>query len=388
MLSNKTNKKIKILYLQPTLGIGGAEELRLTILKYINKEKYDIRLCCLVEKGEIGKEIEDLGFRVDVIGTSDRLFNILALPLIFAYLKQNKFDLVQTCLPAPNLYGRVAALFAKVPWIIAEEHSYYERYNLYLGCLFRMINNTLSKYTHKIISCSDAVKQRVAEEEKIPEYKFLTIHNVIDTKKFMLDYSKEQARNNLGLNPDEPVIGSVASLAPRKGHIYLLQAMRLLLRSYPKSKLLIVGEGPLRRKLEIFVQQNHLSGAVKFLGFRRDVSLLLKAMDIFVSSAIKEAFGINLIEAMYSGIPCIATNVGGVPEVVVDAQTGILVPPANPEALARAIKVLLDNPDLAAKYAEAGKRRVLENFTVGKYVERLEALYSTFTSRTLQNKGK
>ena len=87
------------MYLQPTLVVGGAEELRLTVLKYINKEKYDIRLCCLVKKGEIGREIEELGFRVDVIGTSERLFNILSFFPISAYLKQNKFDLVQTCLP-------------------------------------------------------------------------------------------------------------------------------------------------------------------------------------------------------------------------------------------------------------------------------------------------
>lgn len=369
------DKKVKILYLQPSLGVGGAEELRLTVLKYINKEKYNIRLCCLTEKGEIGKEIEELGFRVDVIGTSERLFNILSFFLIFAYLKQNRFDVVQTCLPAPNLYGRLAASFARVPYIIAEEHSYYERYNPYLGCLLRRINKILSKHTYKIISCSDAVKQRVAKEEKVPEDKFLTIHNAIDIKKFMVNCSKEEARTKLGLNPNIPVIGLIASLAPRKGHIYLLQAMQLVLGAYFETKLFIVGEGPLKKKLEAFVQQNHLSNCVQFFGTRRDIPLLLKAMDIFVSPAIKEAFGINLIEAMYNEIPCIATNVGGVPEVVTDGQTGILVPPANPEALAKAIKELLDKPELAKKYGEAGKRRVLEKFTVDKYIEQLESVY-------------
>jgi len=172
-----------------------------------------------------------------------------------------------------------------------------------------------------------------------------------------------------------PVIGFVASLAPRKGHIYLLQAMRLILYSYPELKLLIVGVGPLRRKLEVFVQQNHLGNSVRFMGSRRDIPQLLKAMDIFVSPAIKEAFGINLIEAMYSEVPCIATNVGGIPEVVRDGQTGILVPSANPEALARAVKELLDKPELAKKYGEAGRKRVLENFTADKYIEKLENLY-------------
>lgn len=371
----KRDRKIRILYIHPTLGIGGAEELRLTILKYIDRQKYDIRLCCLVKKGEIAKEIENLGFRVDVVGTSERLFDIRSLFVLISYLKQNKFDIVQTCLPAPNLFGRLAALFAKVPYIIIEEHSYYERYNPYLGYLFRTINKILSRYTYKIIACSDAVMQTIIKEEKIFEDTFLAIHNVIDTKKFIIDYSKKEARIKLGLNPDMPIIGFIASLAPRKGHIYLLQAMRIILNSYPETKLIIVGDGPLKKELETIRQQNQLHNSVKFLGVRRDIPLLLKAIDIFVSPAIKEAFGINLIEAMFMSLPCIATNVGGIPEVVIDGETGILVPPADSEALAKAIKKLLSNPELAKRYGKAGNRRVLENFTVDKYIRKLENLY-------------
>lgn len=376
--NKEAHKKMRVLYLHPTLVVGGAEELRLTALKYIDKKKYDVRLCCLAEKGEIGKEIEDLGFIVDVIGTSQRLFDIRSLFSLFSYLKRNEFDLVQTCLPASNLYGRLAALLAGVPYIIAEEHSYYERHNRYFGYLFKMLNKVLLRYTHKIISCSDAVKQMVAKEDKLPEDKFSTIHNAIDINKFMVNCSKKEARIKLGLDLDAPVIGFIASLVPRKGHIYLLQAMRLVLDFYPELKLLIVGDGPslkIKRKLEAFVRQNHLSGSVQFLGTRRDTPLLLKAMDIFVSPAIKEAFGINLIEAMYSEVPCIATNVGGVSEVMQDGNTGILVPPADPNALAKTIKCLLARPELASKYGAAGKKRVLENFTADKYIEKLENLY-------------
>jgi len=370
------NKKMRILYLHPDLGAGGgAEELRLTILKYINVRKYDIRLCCLAEKGELGREIEDLGFFVDVMGTSQRLFNFTSLFLIFNYLRKHKFDIVQTCRSVPNLYGRLAAMLAKVPYIISEEHCYYERYNPNFGYLFKIMNKILSRYTYKIITCSDAVKQRIAKEERINEDKFLTLHNAIDIKRFVVDCSKEEARLKLGLNPHVPVIGFVSTLAVRKGHSHLLQAMRLILYSYPEAKLLIVGQGPLRQKLEAFVERYDLNNSVYFLGLRRDIPLILKAMDIFISPAIKEAFGINLIEAMYSGLPCIATNVGGVPEVVKDNETGILVPPSNPQALAKAAKELLDKPDLAKRFGAAGRRRVLEHFTADKYIEKLENLY-------------
>lgn len=370
------NKKIRILYLQPDLGAGGgAEELRLTILKYIDRNKYDIRLCCLMEKGEIGEEIERVGLPVDLVKTSQRLFNFLSFFRILAYLKKHRFDVVQTCRSIPNLYGRLAAIAAKVPYIISEEHSYYERYNPSLGYLFKVVNRILARRTYRIITCSDAVRQAIIKEEGIEENKSLTIHNAIDINKFALDDSKEEARLQLGLGRTVPVIGFVSSLVERKGHIYLLRAMRSILSWHPDAKLIIAGQGPLKRELESFAERQGLGNCVYFLGLRRDVPLILRAMDIFVSPAIKEAFGINLIEAMYSGLPCIATNVGGIPEVVKDGQTGMLVPPANPEALAKTIKELLDKPDLAERFGAAGKKRVLDNFTADKYIEKLENLY-------------
>ena len=381
MLSNKTNKRIKILYLQPSLGIGGAEELRLTILKYINKEKYDIRLCCLAGKGEIGKEIEDLGFRVDAIGTSQRLFNVLPAFLIFAYLKQNKFDIVQTCLPAPNLYGRLAALFARVPCIISEEHSYCERYNPHFSYIFKTINFLLSKYTDKIIACSNAVAQRLSKEERISKNKFLVLHNIIRPQKFIVNYTKDEVKIKLGLTPDDTVIGYVGCLSQVKGPFYLLEAFKKILSSYPKAKLLVVGDGPLKAMLKTVSEEKGIGNSVLFMGFRRDVPQILKAIDVFVLPSTGEGFGISLIEAMYMGLPCVATNVGGIPEVVENGSTGILVPPANSEALAKAIKELLDKPELAKKYGAAGKKRVLENFTADKYIEKLENLYDELLNK-------
>jgi len=381
MLPDKTNNKIKILYLQPSLGIGGAQELRLTVLKYINKEKYDIRLCCLVEKGEIGKEIEKLGFRVDVIGTSERLFNILSFFPIFAYLKQNKFDIVQTALPVPNLYGRLAALFTRVPCIISEEHSYCERYNPRFSYVFKTINFLLSKHTDRIIACSNAVAQRLSKEEKISKNKFLVLHNIIKPQKFIVNYTKDETKIKLGLSPDDTVIGYVGSLTKVKGPAYLLEAFKKILHFYPTAKLLFVGDGPLKKMLKTVSAEKGIGNSVLFMGYRRDVPQILKAIDVFALPSVGEGFGISLIEAMYMGLPCVATDVGGIPEVVKNGGTGILVPPANSEALAKAIKELLDKPELAKRYGAAGKKRVLENFTADRYIEKLENLYDKLLSR-------
>ena len=218
------SKKARILYLDTRLAIGGAQELRLGVLKYLNRDKYDIRLCCLIEKGKIGEEMEGLGFQVDVIRTSERLCDIRSLFPILAYLKRTKFDIVHTCLPNANLYGRIAALLARVPCIVSEEQNYCERYNTSLGFIFRPINLFLSRYTDKIIACSNAVAKRLSRDERIPQDKFLVLHNSIDPQKFEINCTKDEMRAKLGLGSDDIVIGYTGALSPIKGTIHLLKA--------------------------------------------------------------------------------------------------------------------------------------------------------------------
>ena len=185
---------------------------------------------------------------------------------------------------------------------------------------------------------------------------------------------------------DGPVIGYVGSLSKVKGPVYLLEAFKKILHFYPTAKLLVVGDGPLKTMLKTVSAEKGISDSVLFMGFRRDVPQILKAMDVFVLSSVDEAFGISLIEAMYMGLPCVATNVGGIPEVVKNGSTGILVAPANSEALAKAIKELLDKPELAERYGAAGKKRVWENFTADKYIDKLENLYDELLAKKIRKR--
>ena len=366
----------KILYLHNTLGVGGgAEALRFTILKYINREKYDIRLCCLVRRGEIGEEIAELGFSVDLLNASDKIYSITTVLKIYIYMLRNKFDILQTAFFNVNLLGRIAGILAGVPKIIIEEHSYYERYNPRLGFILRKINRFLSRYTYKIIACADIVARRISAEENIPTHKFRVIPNTVDPERMKPGKNKESLRKEFNLKEGEIIIGFIASFAPRKGHIFLLEALQKGIKEVPKIKVLLAGTGILKDKIAAMTKDKGLSQHIVFLGLRQDVPDIISLLDIYVQPSLAEAFSISITEAMSMGVPCIVTDVGGNREIIGDDNCGILVPPRDPDALKDAIVKLAQDAILREKMGKAAAERIASVFSPQRYLNHLEELY-------------
>ena len=366
----------KILYLHNALGVGGgAEALRATVIKYINKDKYDIRLCCLVRKGEIGDEIERLGFNVDLLSTSDKIYNIGTIFKLCIYLLRNKVDILQTAFFNVNLLGRAAGILAGVPKIIVEEHSYYERYNPRLGFILRIINKYLSAFTYKIIACADIVAQRISLEENIPLHKFRVIHNTVDPERMRPVRGRDSLRKELNIKEGEIAIGFIASFAPRKGHVFLIDALDKCTKEVPGLKLLLIGAGALKSEIEAMVDERGLSARVSFLGLRRDIPDIISALDIYVQPSLAEAFSISITEAMSMGVACIVTDVGGNREIVGDDECGILVAPKDADALKGTIVRLAQDSDLRKKIGKAARERIARVFSPERYVNSLEELY-------------
>ncbi|RJP29009.1 MAG: glycosyltransferase [Candidatus Omnitrophota bacterium] len=378
--------KPRVLFVHPTLGIGGAEKNRLNILKMFDSSGLEISICCIKEKGDLAEEFIKLGFKVDCLNKSDRSLNLFTTFALLRYLKRGSFSIVHSCLTNTNLHTRLAAWFCRVPVIIAEEQSEYERYNRRLEWLLKPVNRWLARSTDRIIACSGRTALSISSQDRIPFEKFLVIHNVIDTTEFSPVKSKYQLLEELGLSREDIIVGYVASLARRKGHIYLIDAVFNLLNWEPRLKLVLVGDGPLRNELEESVSERRITDRVLFTGKRRDIADLLPLFSVFVSPALNEAFGIVLIEAMYMGVACVATRVGGVPEVIQDRESGILVNPADSKALADAIKELLLDPGRASLYADAARKRVIENFTADRYAQKLSELYKELLGAKLKSK--
>ncbi|HEX2034499.1 MAG TPA: glycosyltransferase family 4 protein [Chloroflexota bacterium] len=181
------------------------------------------------------------------------------------------------------------------------------------------------------------------------------------------------ARQALGIEPQRPVLSTLARLAAQKGHRYLLQALVEIRHEFPDVLYLVVGdadadwrgEGGIREELEELIRTLDLAPNVRFLGYRRDILTVLHATDILVSPSLREGMSVTLVEAMAAGVPIVATAVGGSPEAIVDGETGLLVPPADPRALATAVLTLLRDPARRAAMGAAARRRAEARFDVG-----------------------
>jgi glycosyltransferase involved in cell wall biosynthesis len=368
--------KKKILYLCQTLGIGGAEQLLLTTLKYLDKERFQPVVYCIGEKGAIGEEIEKTGTAVCAMNRRIYLWNIGIARALVKIFRKEKPDILHTNLFYPNYFGRVAAMFARVPIVIATEHGTYS------GCkksYHYLIDFILSFYTTKIIAVSEAVKRYLMIHALIPAKKITVVYNAIDFDRFEKTRKdgKDSAKKKLGFSDTDFLIGCVGNISPWKGYLYLLEAFKAVLGDIPQAKLCIVGRDNLgfRGQLEEFTGDNGLRKSVNFLGERRDIPEILNVLDLFVFPPVTEGLGISLLEAMYMGLPVIASRVEGVSEVVEDEKDGILLPPAQSRLLAEKITGLYRDKNTMLKIAGNARAKIESRFLPKDYIRSLESLY-------------
>ena len=374
-------RRTKIVYLHPSLGIGGAEELRVITLKHLDRARFDARVCCLGDLGPIGAEIAALGYPVDALGRSDRTFDLGTTLSVQSYLRAHAPDIVQTSLFRTNWHGRLGGLLARVPVLIAEEHGFHDpavgfyRYSPRLGAMFRVGDRWLAGRTAAIIACSKAVADSIAADEGIPRERFVVIPNAADPERLAPVDGRAETRERLHYGHDEIVVGAVSALTPVKGYDLLLEAFAEARRSVAGLRLLVVGDGPARPAIEAGIARLGLAGHVRLAGRIRQLGDLVGAMDVFASACLSEGFGISFVEAMALGVPCVAFRLGGIPEVVVDGETGLLVPPRDVHAFAEALVRLAGDARLRAKLGEAGRTRVAAHFTPERYADAMMVLY-------------
>jgi glycosyltransferase involved in cell wall biosynthesis len=287
---------------------------------------------------------------------------------VVIWLKRKKIDIIHTHGYPAGVLGRVASFFAGVPCIFHHVHSTY--FNLNKRNHF--IESFLGRFTKKVICCSEAVKRFVSENEGIPKDKLVVIYNGIPEPNILKASAGKGLRKSLDIPQKSSVIGCTASLTQHKGHSYLLEAIQKIDDVY----LLLIGDGPLRRKLAGKASTLNIASRVIFAGSQIEATPYMHIMDIVVlSSAEREGLGISLIEAMALSKPVVATNIGGIPEVVDDGRTGILVSPRDSDELVNALHKLLMSTELMRDLGLQGRKRYIEMFTLHNMLRRIEELY-------------
>lgn len=249
---------------------------------------------------------------------------------------------------------------------------------------FHIRKNFLSKIKYrnadKIIAISQAVK-KILLEDGIQEDKIEVVYSGVDWKRFQ-NVNGDYLYQELNLDKAKKTIGIIAAFAKyHKDHQSFLQAAKLIKNQFSMVQFLIVGEGEARSAVENTVLSLGLKENVRVTGFRNDIPQILSILDIFVLSSFLEGLGSSILEAMASSLPVVATNVGGIPEIVEDGINGILVPPRNSESLFQSILYLLKNEEKAKEMGQAGYRLVREKFSIEKMVREISRIYKLLSNK-------
>ena len=364
--------KLKILYVFAALPVGGAEQVLVTELKGLDRDLFVPLVCVISEKGPMGQMIEQMGIPVIPLHRLKKTqFDYGIIREIKEIILREKIVLVHTHLYDGGKYGRIAARMAKVPGIVHTAHNIYVKRRT----KYHLINRILSSFTDRIIAVSEAVKESLVRYDRIKRKKIQVIYNGIDLSKFDGPSTQYEVRAELGIQPDEYVIGVIARLEEQKGHRYLLEALSNIPEHLASLKILIVGDGQLRSALEAETKKKGLSSNVFFLGTRKPIAPILRALDLFLLPSLWEGFSMAILEAMAAGIPVVATRVGGAGEVITSGQDGLLIPPGDAQSLAEVIKDALRHRTKYLEMARIGRERVRQNFSQEKHMEALQALY-------------
>ena len=238
----------------------------------------------------------------------------------------------------------------------------------------RVANRLLSRFPSRVFSVSNDLRAHLTSEG-FPERQVQVIHNGIQTDATPPPAARREARTRLGMEPEHIVIGSVARLDPVKDFRTLVRAFHDVHRVLPHARLVIIGDGPERDTLLIEIAGTGLTDSVILTGHREDVPSLLPALDIFANSSIFEGVSLTILEAMAAAVPVVATRVGGTPEVVVDGDTGRLVPARDVQAMAEALLSIATDAGTAGRMAASGRRRVEQHFSIERMVDRYAAVY-------------
>jgi len=370
--------RIKVVYLIGTLDIGGTEGQLVELVTRLDRRRFDPVVCCLTSSGPHHRVLGAAGVPVEIVGFKGlRVFRhpvrvASELAGLGRFLKREQPAIVHAFLFWAYVIGAFAAKAAGVPVMIASRRS--------LGCfkegalLQLLLERLANRMTDVILANSEAVKADVCRQEGLARERVRVIHNGVDVTRYAVQADPELWAD-LGLAPDARTVGVVARLIDYKGHRVFLRACLHLAERYPGAVFLIIGDGPDASVLAGLSRDLGLRERVRFLGMRSDIPQLLPLLEVVVLPSLEEGFPNAVLEAMAAGRPVVATHVGGVPEAVVHGETGLLVPPGDPVALADAVGRLLHDPAQAKQMGLAGRERVSNRFNIDRMVRATEQVY-------------
>lgn len=366
----------RIVHLSKMTGTAGSEGHLLALLPGLRARDVDARLWILVEPDNPVQSFVDQASALD-IPTRRFVIHRHVDPGLWrrlaAAFRDAQPDIVHTHLLHADLYGIPAARRARVPYVVCSRHND-DRFRRRLP--MRWLHRWLWRQTDRGIAISDAIRQFAIDIEGAPAGRITTIHYGLDPAAAAAPPDARAAlRAALGVPAGSPVVGSVCRLVEQKGLLYGLRGFARAVARFPEAHYVIAGDGPLRAALEAEAARLGLAQNVHFLGWRDDARALMAGLDVLLAPSLWEGFGLAFLEAMALGVPVIASRVSAIPEVVIDGETGWLVPPRDPAAIGAALGDALGDLSAARLRGERGRQRLAGHFSPDAMVERTLAVY-------------
>jgi len=381
---------LRVMFLLTSMPVGGAETLLVNLIQRMDRDQFTPEVCCLKERGPLGEELANAGVPVHSEFTRGK-FDVAVLGKLTQLMKTRQVDAVITVGCGDKMFwGRLAARRAGVPVIASALHS--TGWPDGVGRL----NRLLTRITDAFIGCARAHGQHLVNGEGFPEEKVFVIPNGVDVDRFHplgqtnseadeTTFNKTALRKQVGLPEQGRIATIVAALRPEKNHRRFLEAAQLVLKEVPQAQFAIVGDGELRSGLESFAEELKIRESVHFLGSRSDIPEILRASDAFLLTSDNEAAPVSIMESMATGVPVVASNVGSVHEMVVENETGYLVP-TKAAAFAKRLVEIFSDAELATRLSHNARNHAVNNASVQVMVEGYQDLINTIYDRKASSK--
>lgn len=376
----------RILFLVDTLEVGGAEQSLLASVAHLDRGRFE-PIVCSVYAGETLKEkFQAAGVRVVPMGIDGKYRFATAIRRVVRLIRRENPDLIHTVLFRAGQVGRIAGAITRTPVVSSFTNVPYDRERFVdnpklsrfrLACL-RLLDALTARFVTRFHSVSEAVRDSNCRHLRVRPEKVTVIPRGRSIAQFVESgaFASDKLKESLGADTAHPVVLNVGRLIPQKGQQYLIRAMPTVLRTYPNAKLLIAGEGRLRDQLEQEIRRLELTGMAAILGRRTDIDALLGIAHVFVFPSLYEGLPGALIEAMLAACPIIASDIVMHRELIEHGETGLLIPPNDPAAVADGILSLANDPTMASRFAESAQRVARQRFDIANVVRETEAFYS------------
>ena len=371
---NHNEKKVSILFVIDGLEFGGGERVFLQLAAGL-KDRYQVFAAAMPE-GSFENELKRLKIQFLPVDISRRI-SFKPICQIKDIIRSNKIDLVHSQGARADFFARMASRIAGVPHILCTIAMPIEGFDIgpLRKKIYRFMDWLLERYVERFIVVSDSLQKTLIRRRGISSQRVVRIYNGIELDQYRPDAEYGNLRKEWGVPEDFPLIAAIGRMVWQKGFEYLIEAIPAITKTFPKAKILVVGDGPLRKSLEALSEELRVKDNVIFTGFRSDIKEMLAAIDILVIPSILEGFPMITLEAMAMAKPIIATRIDGIVEQISDGEEGILVPSGDPDALAKAIIKVLTDTKSGKTIGLAARKKVEQEFSVEKMVAETEKVY-------------